>query len=69
MSLNNYDANSIKTLSPREAVRENYAMYIGDNTSRGMHHLATEIIANAMDEAAAGFGNVIRIYVWSKEKA
>ena len=41
MSLNNYDANSIKTLSPREAVRENYAMYIGDNTSRGMHHLAT----------------------------
>ena len=67
MSLNNYDANSIKTLSPREAVRENYAMYIGDNTSRGMHHLATEIIANAMDEAAAGFGNVIRIYVWSKE--
>lgn len=67
MSLNNYNANSIKTLSPREAVRENYAMYIGDNTSRGMHHLATEIIANSMDEAAAGFGDLIEVYVYSKE--
>lgn len=66
MAINNkYDANSIKTLSPREAVRENYAMYIGDNTSRGMHHLATEIIANAMDEAAAGFGNLIQVSVES----
>lgn len=67
MSLNNYNADSIKTLSPREAVRENYAMYIGDNTSRGMHHLATEIIANSMDEAAAGFGNLIEVRVFSKE--
>lgn len=67
MSLNNYNADSIKTLSPREAVRENYAMYIGDNTSRGMHHLATEIIANSMDEAAAGFGDLIKVYVFTKE--
>ncbi len=66
MSLNNYNANSIKTLSPREAVRENYAMYIGDNTIRGMHHLATEIIANSMDEAAAGFGDLIQVFVDSK---
>lgn len=63
MSLNNYNADSIKTLSPREAIRENLAMYIGDSTSRGMHHLATEIIANAMDEAAAGFGKLIRVEV------
>lgn len=67
MSLNNYNADSIKTLSPREAVRENLAMYIGDSTTRGMHHLATEIIANAMDEAAAGFGKVIQVAVDSRK--
>ena len=53
---NQYDENSIVTLDPREAVRQNLGMYIGDNDSRGMHHLLTEIVANAMDEAAAGFG-------------
>lgn len=66
MSLNNYNADSIVTLKPRESIRQNLSMYIGDSTSRGMHHLATEIIANAMDEAAAGFGKVIQIAVDTK---
>ena len=67
MGLNNYNEDSIKTLGPREAVRENYAMYIGDNTSRGFHHLFTEIVANAMDEFAAGFGNIITVDVDSNK--
>ena len=67
MNLQNYNENSIKTLAPREAVRENYAMYIGDNTSRGFHHLLTEIVANAMDEAASGFGNIIKVEIDTKQ--
>lgn len=67
MSLNNYNENSIRTLKPREAVRENYSMYIGDNTSKGMHHLLTEIVANSMDEAAAGFGTKIIVKINTKE--
>lgn len=69
MSLNNYNENSIKTLKPREAVRENYSMYIGDNTSCGMHHLLTEIVANSMDEAAAGFGTLITVLINTKDNA
>lgn len=60
---NKYDANSIITLSPREAVRQSLGMYIGSNDSVGMHHLFTEIVANAMDEAAAGYGNKIIVGV------
>ena len=60
---NQYDENSIVTLDPREAVRQNLGMYIGDNDSRGMHHLLTEIVANAMDEAAAGFGKTITVKI------
>ena len=67
MNLQNYNENSIKTLAPREAVRENYAMYIGDNTTRGFHHLLTEIVANAMDEAASGFGNIIKVEIDTKQ--
>lgn len=67
MNLQNYNENSIKTLAPREAVRENYAMYIGDNTSRGFHHLLTEIVANAMDEAASGFGTLIKVEIDTKK--
>ena len=61
--LNDYNENSIITLKPREAISQNYGMYIGNNDSDGMHHLMTEIVANAMDEAAAGFGNVIDITI------
>src|SRR5574344_429479 len=61
--LNDYNENSIVTLKPREAIRESIGMYIGNNDSDGMHHLMTEIIANAMDEAAAGFGNIIDITI------
>ena len=58
-----YDENSIKTLNYRDAVREGIGMYIGANDGNGMHHLLTEIIANAMDEAAAGYGKEITVNI------
>lgn len=58
-----YDENSIKTLDYRQACRESLGMYIGSNDIAGMHHLLTEIVANSMDEAAAGYGKVIRIEI------
>ena len=45
--------NSIVTLDYREACRQSIGMYIGNNDTQDMHHLLTEIVANAMDEAAA----------------
>lgn len=58
-----YDENSIKTLDYRQACRESLGMYIGSNNSDGMHHLLTEIVANSMDEAAAGYGKLIRVEI------
>ncbi len=58
-----YDENSIVTLDYREAIKESLGMYIGSNNSDGMHHLLTEIVANAMDEAAAGYGKVIEVTI------
>ena len=63
MSKQIYDENSIKTLNYREAAREALGMYIGSADSEGLHHLLTEIVANAMDEAAAGFGKKITITI------
>ena len=58
-----YDANSIKTLNPRESVRENLGIYIGSNNLTGLHQLFIEGIANSIDEAVAGYGNEINVIV------
>ena len=54
-----YNEDSIVTLNYRESCRQAIGMYIGGPHEGGMHHLLEEIVCNAMDEAAAGYGNQI----------
>lgn len=61
-----YDENSIKSLDWYHSVRDNLGMYIGAGDKEGMHHLFTEILANSIDEAVAGYGNTISIDVDTK---
>lgn len=63
MSKHNYDENSIVTLNYRESCRQAIGMYIGGAHTGGMHHLLEEIICNAMDEAAAGYGNEVEVQI------
>ena len=61
--MTSYNENSIITLNYREAARQSLGMYIGSNDLKGMHHLLTEIVANAMDEAAAGYGKKVIVNI------
>src|SRR6184192_1590205 len=56
-----YDASAIEVLEGLEPVRRRPGMYIGGTDERALHHLAAEIMDNAMDEAVAGHANRIEI--------
>ncbi|WP_417393906.1 DNA gyrase subunit B [Gimesia chilikensis] len=58
-----YDESNIRALEGVEGIRTRPAMYIGDTTLRGLHHLVYEIVDNSIDECVNGYASVINVKI------
>jgi DNA gyrase subunit B len=58
-----YNSTDLQHLSDLEHVRERPSMYIGDTTTRGLHHLVYEVVDNSIDEAMAGYATKVQVTI------
>ena len=58
-----YDESQIRALKGIEGIRTRPAMYIGDTTPRGLHHLVYEVVDNSIDEAVNGFASIVSVRI------
>ncbi|MBE5733101.1 MAG: DNA gyrase subunit B [Clostridiales bacterium] len=65
----NYTAENIQVLEGLDAVRMRPGMYIGTTGIKGLHHILWELVDNAMDEVANGFGNKINVIIYEDGSA